>query len=98
MRVAEIVHTARAVSISSQVASLTSPDRAALSTRNSNTSLTVGCAEPDARTVSIAAGTSLWSSASRCVTMSFYGHVLHCRGPEIARKNQQYAAIYRGGS
>ena len=71
IRAGEIVHTASAASISSHVASGTSPDRAAVSTRNSNASLTAGCAEPDARTVSIAAAASLYGSASRCVAMSF---------------------------
>ena len=59
IRAAEIVHTARAASISSHVASRTSPDRAAVSTRNSNASLTAGYADFESRTVSIAAATSL---------------------------------------
>ena len=73
MRMAEIVHTAPAASISSHVASRTSPDRAAVRTSNSNASLTAGAADADTRTVSTAAATSLWGSASRCVTMSFCG-------------------------
>ena len=71
IRAADIVHTRPVVSISVHVASRTSADRAAVSTRNSNASLMAGCADPDARTVSMAAATSLWGSASRCVTMSF---------------------------
>ena len=63
IRVAEIVHTRPAVSISSHVASRTSPESAAVSTRNSNASLTAGAADADARTVAIAAATSLWGSA-----------------------------------
>ena len=47
--------------------------RAAVSTRNSNASLTPGAADADARTVSTAAATSLWGSASWCYTMSFCG-------------------------
>ena len=73
IRAAEIVDTRPAVSISSHVASRTSPDRAAVSTRNSNASLTAGCADLDARTVSTAAATSLWGSACICFTMSFCG-------------------------
>ena len=73
IRAAEIVQTRPAMSISSHVASRTSPDRAAVSTRNSNASLIAGAAAADARTVSTAAATSLWSSASRCCTMSFCG-------------------------
>ena len=73
IRRAEIVHTRPATSISSHVASRTSADRAAVSTRNSNASLTAGCPDLDARTVSMAAATSLCGSACRCVTMSFCG-------------------------
>ena len=51
IRVAEMVHTWALVSISSHVASRTSPDRAAVSTRNSNASLTTGCADVETRTV-----------------------------------------------
>ena len=72
IRWADSVHTRPGTSISSHVASLASADRAAVSTRNSNASLTTGAA-PDARTVSMAAATSLWGSASRCVTMLFCG-------------------------
>ena len=59
-------------SISSHVASRTSPDRAAVSTRNSNASLTAACAEPF-RTVSMPAATPLCGNACRSVTMSFCG-------------------------
>ena len=59
MRSAGTVHTRPAVSISSHVASRTSPDRAAVSTRNSNASLTARV-DLDARTVAIAAATSRW--------------------------------------
>ena len=68
-----MAHTRSFVSISSHVASRTSPDRAAVSTRNSNPSFTAGCAEPDARTVSMAAATALCGSAGWCWTMSFCG-------------------------
>ena len=54
-----IVHTAPAASISSHVASRTSPDLAAVSTRNSNASLTARYVDFESRTVSIAAATSL---------------------------------------
>ena len=50
MRVAGMVHGWAVVSISAHCASRTSPDRAAVSTRNSNARFTAGCAEPDART------------------------------------------------
>ena len=73
IRAAEIVHTAPTVSISSHVANRTAPDRAAVSTTNSNASLTAGCADLEPRTVSMAAATSLCGSACRCVTMSFCG-------------------------
>ena len=73
LRSADIVHTRPATSISSHVASRTSADLAAVSTRNSNASLTGGAAEPDVRSVSTAAATSPWGSASRCVTMSSCG-------------------------
>ena len=46
IRVAAIVHTGPAVSTSSHVASRTSADRAAVSTRNSNASLTAGARTP----------------------------------------------------
>ena len=62
MHSAGTVHTRPAVSISSHVASRTSPDRAAVSTRNSNASLTARVAL-DARTVPIAAVTSRWGNA-----------------------------------
>ncbi|MCY4584279.1 MAG: hypothetical protein OXE50_16015, partial [Chloroflexi bacterium] len=55
------------------MASRTSADRAAVSTRNSNANLTAGCPDFDVRTVSMAVATSLWGSANRCVTMSFCG-------------------------
>ena len=71
IRRADTVHTRSATSISFHVASRTSPDLAAVSTRNSNASLTAGCGDDDARTVSIAAATFLCGSACRCVTMSF---------------------------
>ena len=73
IRMAETVHTRSVVLISVHVASLTSADRAAVRTRNSNASLTAGCPDPDARTVSMAAATSVWGSASRCCTISFCG-------------------------
>ena len=73
MRMAEIVHTEPVTSISSHVASHTSPDRAAVNTRNSTASLIASAADSDARTVATAAATSLWGSASRCCTMSFCG-------------------------
>ena len=59
IRMAEMVHARSVVLISVHVASLTSADRAAVRTRNSNASLTAGCPDPDARTVSMAAATSL---------------------------------------
>ena len=65
-----MVHTAPATSISSQAASRTSLERAAVNTRNSNASLTAGAAESDERTVSTAAATSWWGSARMCCTMS----------------------------
>ena len=45
IRRAGTVHTRPATSISSHVASLTSAERAAVSTRNSNASLTAGCGD-----------------------------------------------------
>ena len=70
IRAAEIVHTAPAASISSHVASRTSPDRAAVGTRNSNASLTAGCADFEPRTVSIAAATSLCIAVGQARTSS----------------------------
>ena len=58
IRSAGTVHTRPATSISSHVASPTSPERAAVSTSSSNASLTAGCGDDDARTVSMAAATS----------------------------------------
>ena len=58
-----MVQTWAVVSISSHVASRTSPDRAAVSTRNSNASLSAGCADVEPRTVSMAAATSLCGNA-----------------------------------
>ena len=58
IRAGAFVQTRPDTSISSHVASRTSADRAAVSTRNSNASLTAGAAESDVRTVSTAAATS----------------------------------------
>ena len=62
MRSAGTVHTRRARSISSQVASRASPDRAAVRMMNSNSSLVAGHA-PDARTLVTASATSAWWTA-----------------------------------
>ena len=73
IRIAEMVHTRSVVSISVHVAR--SYFRRARSRQNEklDASLTAGCADLDDRIVSIAVATSLCGSASRCVTMSFYG-------------------------
>ena len=60
------------MSISSHVASRTSPDRAAVSTRNSNASLTASVAL-DARTVPTAAAMSRWGNARMWRTTSRCG-------------------------
>ena len=72
MRVATMVHTWPRVSISSHVASRTSPDRTAVNTRNSNASLSAVVAFHD-RTDSIAEATSPWGSARMCRTTSRCG-------------------------
>ena len=73
MHVAGMVYARPARSVSSHVASRTYADRAAVNTRNLNASLTAGCANFVARTVSMATATSLCGSACRCATMSFCG-------------------------
>ena len=77
IRAAGTVHTAPAVSTSSHVASRTSPDRAALSTRNSNASLTAGCATPPLNrplTVSMAAATSCLPVRHGVLLRTEHGH------------------------
>ena len=62
IRAAERVHTWSVVSISSHAAKRTSPERAAVSTKNSNANLSAGFSR-DARTVATAAATSRCGSA-----------------------------------
>ena len=72
MRGAGMVHTRSSMSISSHRAPRTSPERAVVSTRNSNTSLTIGRAD-EARTAATAAATFSCGSARMCLTMAFCG-------------------------
>ena len=64
--------TRRPAAISAHRAPRTSPDRADVSTRNSNASLTAVVA-PEAHTVRIAAATSAWGNARMCCTRSCWG-------------------------
>ena len=72
VRVAGTVPTWAAVSISARSAPRTSPDLAAVNTRNSNASLMTGAA-PDAPTVPTTAATSRCGSARMCWTRSRCG-------------------------
>ena len=65
-------------------ASRTRPDRAAVSTRNSNASMTAGFA-PDARTVASAAATSRCGNARMCCTMLRWGRAPARPGPMVCR-------------
>ena len=72
MRGAGMVHRPAAPSISVQAALRTSPERVAVSTRNSKASFTIGRAL-DAPTASIADATSRCGKARMCCTTSCWG-------------------------
>ena len=93
IRLAGTVHNRAGRSISAHRAPRTSPDRAAVSTRNSNARLTAGVA-PDACIFRIAPATSPCGNARMCSTRFCCGPrtgpsrsqgvvraVLHCHGP-----------------
>ena len=67
MRLAGIIQTLAGRSVSSHLAPRTSPDRAAVSTRNSNASLTAGVA-PEPHILPIAPATSPCGTARMCST------------------------------